>query len=155
MPRQRFLRAGYLYVPLMPFVLVFMALHFFYKHAQDWHHDRNYLGPRQWDPLALWHFREFNELPHIFGRRVSAPRSAHGGASASPHLEHTLVPPAFLPFPSSRITFLVATNFLPLLPQEKRKKKNRVRSSMLGRRDIPVAFCYFNHERKARVSARD
>jgi autophagy-related protein 9 len=29
------------------------------------------LGPRQWDALALWHFREFNELPHVFERRIS------------------------------------------------------------------------------------
>ena len=32
---------------------------------------KNYLGPRQWDNLALWHFREFNELPHIFEKRVA------------------------------------------------------------------------------------
>ena len=33
---------------------------------------RHYLGPRQWGPLALWTFREFNELPHVFERRLSA-----------------------------------------------------------------------------------
>ena len=44
----------------MPFVLVFMCIHFFYSHAQEWHSQQNYLGPREWAPLARWHFREFN-----------------------------------------------------------------------------------------------
>jgi hypothetical protein len=38
------------------------------QHAQEWHSNKNYLGPREWDHLALWHFREFNELPHVFER---------------------------------------------------------------------------------------
>lgn len=32
---------------------------------------KSYLGPRQWSPLALWTFREFNELPHIFNERIN------------------------------------------------------------------------------------
>ena len=55
-----------------------MIIHFFLKHAQEWNHSKNYLGPRQWDHLALWHFREFNELPHIFEKRV-ARSYAHAG----------------------------------------------------------------------------
>lgn len=69
--KRRFFRTGCVYIALMPFVLVFMVIHFFLKNAQEWHTKKNYLGPRQWDHLALWHFREFNELPHVFERRLS------------------------------------------------------------------------------------
>lgn len=30
-----------------------------------------YLGPRKWSHLALWKFREFNELPEIFESRMN------------------------------------------------------------------------------------
>jgi autophagy-related protein 9 len=76
--KKRFFWMGCLHVILMPFILVFMIIHFFLKHAQEWNHSKNYLGPRQWDHLALWHFREFNELPHIFEKRV-ARSYAHAG----------------------------------------------------------------------------
>lgn len=29
------------------------------------------LSRRQWSPLALWQFREYNELPHIFEQRIN------------------------------------------------------------------------------------
>ena len=41
-------------------------------HAQEFHKKGDYLGPRKWSPRALWKFREFNELPHIFERRYAA-----------------------------------------------------------------------------------
>ena len=69
--RKRFITLGVLHIVLMPFVLTFMVIHFFLKNAQEWHSKKNYLGPRQWDPVALWQFREFNELPHIFERRLN------------------------------------------------------------------------------------
>ena len=69
--QKRFVWIGCLHFVMMPFILVFMVIHFFLKHAQEWNHSKNYLGPRQWDNLALWHFREFNELPHIFEKRVA------------------------------------------------------------------------------------
>lgn len=69
--RQRFRIAGILNFFLMPFILVFMVIHFFLKYSQEWHTRRNYLGPRQWSPLAMWRFREFNELPHVFDARIA------------------------------------------------------------------------------------
>ena len=70
--QKRFLVAGVMNFFMIPFVLLFMIVHFFLKYTQEWHTRRNYLGPRQWSPLALWRFREFNELPHIFDERIAS-----------------------------------------------------------------------------------
>ncbi|KAJ1449686.1 autophagy protein Apg9-domain-containing protein [Pelagophyceae sp. CCMP2097] len=70
----RFRIAGLVHVGLMPFVAVFMMMHFFLLHAQEWRSTKHYLGPRAWSPVARWSFRELNELPHIFERRLAASR---------------------------------------------------------------------------------
>ncbi|CAM9970570.1 unnamed protein product, partial [Discosporangium mesarthrocarpum] len=65
---------GLAHVALLPFLMLFMLMYFFLQNAQEWHTSKashsNYLGPREWTPLARWTFREFNELPHIFEERM-------------------------------------------------------------------------------------
>lgn len=70
--RRRFVWVGVAQLALMPFLLVFMVIQFFLQNAQAWQQKKNYLGPRQWSPLAQWRFREYNELPHLFERRLRA-----------------------------------------------------------------------------------
>ena len=53
-----------------------MSISFFLQNAQTFHSNKAYLGPRQWSPLALWTFREFNELPHIFDTRMNRSYTA-------------------------------------------------------------------------------
>ena len=36
----------------------------------DFRSSQQYLGPREWSNVARWTFREFNELPHFFERRL-------------------------------------------------------------------------------------
>lgn len=62
---------GVVHMLLLPFMVIFMSIHFFLQNAQSFHSSKSYLGPRQWSPLALWSFREFNELPHIFNERIN------------------------------------------------------------------------------------
>lgn len=57
---------------LMPFIMIFMLIFFFLKHAEELHSKKTVLGPRQWTPLARWKLREFNELPHFFTSRLYA-----------------------------------------------------------------------------------
>jgi hypothetical protein len=78
-------------------MLVFLTINFFLQNATDFHSNKGindynysiienvkdsspppsprrtlaYLGPRKWSPLALWKFREFNELPEIFDSRMN------------------------------------------------------------------------------------
>lgn len=72
--RRRFFWAGLIHVALVPFVAAFMVMHFFLLNAQDWRDKKNYLGPREWSPVAQWSFRELNELPHVFEKRLAASR---------------------------------------------------------------------------------
>ncbi len=74
--RRRFWWFGILNLCLMPFVLPFLVVYFVFKHAEEFQSKRDYLGPRKWSPLALWRFREFNELPHVLERRCEFPRFA-------------------------------------------------------------------------------
>eukprot|EP00501_MAST-03F_sp_TOSAG23-6_P001644 GSMAST32.ASY1.ANO1.1711.1 assembled CDS len=55
----------------MPFILIFSVVYFFMRNAEEFHTKRDYLGPREWSPLARWKFREFNELPHVFELRLN------------------------------------------------------------------------------------
>ncbi|CAM9422454.1 unnamed protein product, partial [Heterosigma akashiwo] len=69
--RRRLRTAGLVHLLLLPFALVFLATHTFLRHAQEWHAEGSYLGPREWSNYARWAFREFNELPHFFERRMA------------------------------------------------------------------------------------
>lgn len=85
----RFQVVGLIHFLLLPFMLAFMAVHFFLQNAQQFHSSREYLGPRQWSPLALLQFREFNELPHIFEERVNrsvAPANEYLSSFRNPYL---------------------------------------------------------------------
>ena len=72
----RFKMVGIIHFILLPFMLIFMAVSFFLQNAQQFHSSRAYLGPRQWSSLALWTFREFNELPHVFDERMNKSYAA-------------------------------------------------------------------------------
>lgn len=37
---------------------------------QQYHKDPSAIGGRRYTSFASWKFREFNELPHIFARRL-------------------------------------------------------------------------------------
>jgi autophagy-related protein 9 len=37
---------------------------------QEYHKNPSHVGGRQYTPFAQWKFREFNELPHLFKRRL-------------------------------------------------------------------------------------
>ena len=56
---------------LAPFVLVFLAMHFFLSNAERFYHHPSSVGARQWSGLAFWRLREFNELPHYVHHRCA------------------------------------------------------------------------------------
>ena len=66
---------GLVQLLLAPFAFPFLFVYFAIKHIEDVQAGRsrgNYLGPQTWSPSALWKMREFNEVPHIFRRRMFA-----------------------------------------------------------------------------------
>eukprot|EP00163_Fabomonas_tropica_P000156 TRINITY_DN1010_c0_g2_i1.p1 TRINITY_DN1010_c0_g2~~TRINITY_DN1010_c0_g2_i1.p1 ORF type:complete len:759 (+),score=183.40 TRINITY_DN1010_c0_g2_i1:637-2913(+) len=76
--RRRFIAMGFVNLVLAPFILVFMFVYFFFKNAEEFHNRPGSIGNRQWSPLARWKFREFNELPHVFNRRMNASNKDAG-----------------------------------------------------------------------------
>ena len=113
--QKRFVVVGVINFFMVPFILLFMVIHFFLKYTQEWHTRRNYLGPRQWSPLALWRFREFNELPHVFDKRI---------ATSYPVAQEyqNVFPPTILSIVARGITFisgsLIAVLFIFSLVEE-------------------------------------
>lgn len=77
--RRRFILCGIAHAIFMPFLLFFMTLHFGLQNAYDWKSTKQYLGPREWSLSAKWTFRELNELPHHFERRLSSSYKAAEG----------------------------------------------------------------------------
>ncbi|KAL7559300.1 hypothetical protein ACA910_001383 [Epithemia clementina (nom. ined.)] len=69
--KHRFVVCGIAHAIFMPFLLFFSTMHFGLRNAYDWKSMGQYLGPREWSLTAKWTFREFNELPHIFERRLA------------------------------------------------------------------------------------
>eukprot|EP00743_Colponemidia_sp_Colp-15_P003505 GILK01003783.1.p1 GENE.GILK01003783.1~~GILK01003783.1.p1 ORF type:complete len:674 (+),score=105.22 GILK01003783.1:92-2113(+) len=69
--KRRFIFMGLLNLLFLGPILIFMIVFNFLRHAEEFHSQRTY-GQRQWTPLAQWLFREFNELPHLFKRRLNA-----------------------------------------------------------------------------------
>ena len=80
--RRRFFLCGVAHAIFMPFLLFFVSLHFFMSNIYDWRSTKDYLGPREFNSLAKWRFREFNELNHSFERRMEPSYK-----SASAYLE--------------------------------------------------------------------
>ncbi|KAF2746933.1 autophagy-related protein 9 [Sporormia fimetaria CBS 119925] len=67
--QSRFLIVGLMSIVYAPFtVFWFLTTHLF-RYFTEYHRDLSQLGARDWTPFALWKFREFNELPHLFKRR--------------------------------------------------------------------------------------
>eukprot|EP00934_Nitzschia_sp_Nitz4_P002153 Nitzschia sp. Nitz4//scaffold68_size99682//87472//90537//NITZ4_004576-RA/size99682-snap-gene-0.10-mRNA-1//-1//CDS//3329556629//2153//frame0 len=61
---------GMVHLLLLPFLLLFHILHFLFRNAYDFKTSQQYMGNKQWSTVAQWTFREFNELPHLFERRM-------------------------------------------------------------------------------------
>jgi autophagy-related protein 9 len=68
--QRRFFLCGIAHAIFLPFLAFFMLLHFLMQNGYDWKAKKQYLGPKEWSLAAKWTFREFNELPHFFERRL-------------------------------------------------------------------------------------
>ncbi len=68
--QRRLIFCGIAHIIFMPFLLFFMTLHFSMQNLYDFRSEKQYLGPKEWSSTSKWIFREFNELPHVFERRI-------------------------------------------------------------------------------------
>ncbi|KAI9820866.1 MAG: autophagy protein atg9 [Thelocarpon impressellum] len=69
--RRRFLFAGVMNVVCAPFIVIYLMMLYFFRYFTEYQRNPSQIGSRQYTPLAEWKFREFNELWHLFQRRIN------------------------------------------------------------------------------------
>lgn len=69
--RRRFIFAGIMNIFAAPFIVVYFLMHYFFRYFNEYQKNPSQIGSRQYTPLAEWKFREFNELWHLFQRRIN------------------------------------------------------------------------------------
>jgi autophagy-related protein 9 len=69
--RRRFVFAGIMNIFVAPFIVVYFLMHYFFRYFNEYQKNPSQIGSRQYTPLAEWKFREFNELWHLFQRRIN------------------------------------------------------------------------------------
>ena len=69
--RRRFIFAGIMNIFVAPFIVVYFMMHYFFRYFNEYKKNPAQIGSRQYTPLAEWKFREFNELWHLFERRIN------------------------------------------------------------------------------------
>ncbi|KAK0648816.1 autophagy protein Apg9-domain-containing protein [Cercophora newfieldiana] len=77
--RSRFFFAGFMILVLSPFVIGYLLIVYFLTYFHEIQKNPSMLSSRTYTPLAEWKFREFNELPHLFRKRLdmSHPYASH------------------------------------------------------------------------------
>ncbi|EEP80625.1 conserved hypothetical protein [Uncinocarpus reesii 1704] len=69
--RRRFIFAGIMNIFIAPFIVTYFLMHYFFSYFNEYQKNPSKIGSRQYTPLAEWKFREFNELWHLFERRIN------------------------------------------------------------------------------------
>ena len=77
--RRRFIIVGVMNFLFAPFIFTYFSLLYFFRYFNEYQKNPSQIGSRQYTPFAEWKFREFNELWHLFQRRMkmSYPFASH------------------------------------------------------------------------------
>ncbi|KAF8891195.1 autophagy protein Apg9-domain-containing protein [Infundibulicybe gibba] len=68
--RRRFIFMGILNAIFAPFIVLYLLMYSFFRYFDEYRKDPSTIGGRRYTSFAQWKFREFNELPHLFIRRL-------------------------------------------------------------------------------------
>ncbi|KAF8798110.1 APG9-domain-containing protein [Phlegmacium glaucopus] len=68
--KRRFIFMGILNAIFAPFIVLYVLMYSFFRYFEQYHKDPSTIGGRRYTSFASWKFREFNELSHIFTRRL-------------------------------------------------------------------------------------
>jgi autophagy-related protein 9 len=68
--RKRVRIFGLINLILSPFLFIFVLAYSIFRYVEEIRNHPFILGAREWTRQSMWKFREFNELPHIFQRRL-------------------------------------------------------------------------------------
>ncbi|SMN18286.1 similar to Saccharomyces cerevisiae YDL149W ATG9 Transmembrane protein involved in forming Cvt and autophagic vesicles [Maudiozyma saulgeensis] len=72
--QKRFMLAGFLNILLSPFLVAYFVLLYFFRYFNEYKNTPGSIGARQYTPMAEWKFREYNELYHLFKKRLGLSR---------------------------------------------------------------------------------
>ncbi|KAH9026775.1 APG9-domain-containing protein [Lactarius pseudohatsudake] len=68
--RRRLIFMGILNAIFAPFIVVYLLMYSFFRYFEESYKNPSAISGRAYTPFAHWKFREFNELPHLFERRL-------------------------------------------------------------------------------------
>lgn len=64
--KKRLMIVGIVMLFLSPFLVIFMLVYLFLRHAEQFYNHPSTASSRRWSTLAKWMFREYNEVPSLF-----------------------------------------------------------------------------------------
>ncbi|KAF5741888.1 hypothetical protein HS088_TW10G00896 [Tripterygium wilfordii] len=70
--KKRLMVVGLAMLLLSPFLVIFMLVYLFLRHAEQFYNHPSTASSRRWSNLAKWTFREFNEVDHLFKHRINS-----------------------------------------------------------------------------------
>ncbi|XP_010255319.1 PREDICTED: autophagy-related protein 9-like [Nelumbo nucifera] len=70
--RKRLMAVGLGMLLLSPFLVIFMLVYLFLRHAEQFYNHPSTASSRRWSNLSKWIFREFNEVDHLFKHRINS-----------------------------------------------------------------------------------
>ncbi|XP_057438566.1 autophagy-related protein 9-like [Lotus japonicus] len=69
--QKRLVVVGFVMLLLSPFLVIFMLVYLFLRHAEQFYNHPSTASSRRWSNLSRWIFREFNEVEHLFRHRIN------------------------------------------------------------------------------------
>ncbi|GMP90682.1 hypothetical protein CsSME_00041693 [Camellia sinensis var. sinensis] len=69
--KKRLMIVGLAMLLLSPFLVIFMLVYLFLRHAEQFYNQPSTASSRRWSNLSKWMFREFNEVDHFFKHRIN------------------------------------------------------------------------------------
>ncbi|GMH25770.1 hypothetical protein Nepgr_027613 [Nepenthes gracilis] len=70
--KKRLVVVGLVMLLLSPFLVMFMMVYLFLRHAEQFYNHPTTASSRRWSNLSKWIFREFNEVEHLFRHRINS-----------------------------------------------------------------------------------
>ncbi|XP_022771246.1 autophagy-related protein 9-like isoform X1 [Durio zibethinus] len=70
--KKRLMVVGLAMLLLSPFLVIFMLVYLFLRHAEQFYNHPSTASSRRWSNLSKWMFREFDEVDHLFKHRINS-----------------------------------------------------------------------------------
>ncbi|KAL6953542.1 autophagy protein atg9 [Sarracenia purpurea var. burkii] len=70
--KKRLMVVGLAMLLLSPFLVIFMLVYLFLRHAEQFYNHPSTASSRRWSNISKWIYREFNEVDHLFKHRINS-----------------------------------------------------------------------------------